>query len=213
MSDRFAESGLELVLDNKKLIVAFLVLITICGCAYVLGFIEGKRQGSREGNQNASVVVSTNNDAAPPNPAANDPENNKPAEKVEQPMDLGKNINQPEGESQVESPATSPEKKPQEAKLKEDKSTEKKPKVQALPGASLSYTVQVGAFRQKHEAETKAQLLKSKGYDYRIEHPISPGQLYLLKVGKFTSRADAVALQIRLKKNGFSCFVKTNELP
>jgi cell division protein FtsN len=208
MSDRFAESGLELVLDNKKLIVAFLVLITICGCAYVLGFIEGKRQGSREGNQNAAAVVSPNTEAASPNPAANDSETKKPAEKAEQPLDWYKSVNQQEGESKIESPAAS-----SEEKIKEDKPSGKKPEAQTLPGASLSYSVQVGAFRQKHEAEIKAQLLKSKGYNYRIEPPLAPGQLYLLKVGKFNSRADAVAMQIRLKKNGFSCFIKTNELP
>ena len=85
-----------------------------------------------------------------------------------------------------------------------------KSKSQVLPATPITYSVQVGAFRQKHEAEIKAQSLKSKGFDYRIESPHPPEQLYLLKVGNFGSRAQAIALQLRLKNSGFACFVKAN---
>ena len=62
--------------------------------------------------------------------------------------------------------------------------------------------MQVGAFRQRQQAEVKAKLLRSKGFDCRIEVPQSSEALYLLKVGQFKSRAEAVAVQLRLKKNG-----------
>ncbi len=201
MSDRAVESGLELVLDNKRLIIGFLVLISFCGGFFILGFEEGKRQGSRGETQKAVAVVSPNSEAPPSaSPAANDSEMKKSAEQVvpaEQSLDWYKSVNRQEGESLIESPEPS----------------EDKPKTKVPPPVPTSYTVQVGAFRQKREVEAKAQLLKSKGFNYRIESPQSSEQLYLLKVGKFSSRADAVAMQIRLRKNGFACFIKTNELP
>jgi cell division protein FtsN len=57
--------------------------------------------------------------------------------------------------------------------------------------------------------EVKAQLLRSKGFDCRIEVPQSSEDLYLLKVGQFKSRAEAVEVQLRLKKNGIGSFIKT----
>jgi cell division protein FtsN len=79
-----------------------------------------------------------------------------------------------------------------------------------IAAASSSYTVQVGAFRQKKQVDAKAEVLRSKGFDCRIEFPESEEGLYLLKVGRFKSRAEAVAMQLRLKKNGWSSFIKTN---
>jgi cell division septation protein DedD len=40
--------------------------------------------------------------------------------------------------------------------------------------------------------------------------PNAPEELYLLKVGKFSSRADATATQLKLKKSGFNSFIKIN---
>jgi hypothetical protein len=51
MTDREPEAGHELVLDNRKLIIAFAVLIAICGAFFVLGFMEGRRQGFQDGMQ------------------------------------------------------------------------------------------------------------------------------------------------------------------
>jgi cell division protein FtsN len=85
-----------------------------------------------------------------------------------------------------------------------------KPPVKTAVAASSSYTVQVGAFRQKKQVDAKAEMLRSKGFDCRIEFPESEEGLYLLKVGRFKSRAEAVAMQLRLKKNGWSSFIKTN---
>jgi cell division protein FtsN len=80
-----------------------------------------------------------------------------------------------------------------------------------LEQGKVTYSVQVGAFRYKQEAEAKAELLKEKRYQYAIEQFGGPGGLYLLKVGKYDSRADAVAMQLRLKKDGFGSFIKTTK--
>jgi cell division protein FtsN len=79
-----------------------------------------------------------------------------------------------------------------------------------VSGEPVAYSVQVGAFRQREELETRAQMLREKGFDCRIEAPAEPGQYFLLKVGSFRTRAEAAAMQLRLKKEGFSSFIKTN---
>ena len=44
MNQTGADSGTEFVLDNRKLIITFLVLVVVCGAFFVIGFMEGKRQ-------------------------------------------------------------------------------------------------------------------------------------------------------------------------
>ena len=46
---RSRDAGTELILDNRKLILAFGALAVVCGAFFVLGFIEGKRQGIQLG--------------------------------------------------------------------------------------------------------------------------------------------------------------------
>ena len=75
----------------------------------------------------------------------------------------------------------------------------------------VTYSVQVGAFRVRREAETKGKMLKAKGFECRIDLPETPDDLYLVKVGRFSSRAEAKAMQLRLKKSGENnAFIKAN---
>ena len=39
-----AQPGYELVLDARRLIIACVLVIFVCGVFFVLGFVEGKRQ-------------------------------------------------------------------------------------------------------------------------------------------------------------------------
>jgi cell division septation protein DedD len=213
MSNHDAEPGLELVLDNRRLIGAFAVLIAICGIAFVLGFIEGKRQGKQEGAQTAAESLPE------PKPDVLKGETDRPVDEGakpakrdsgDQPLDWYKNINRRQGEpepipakaasaSVPKSPAAAAAAKPVE-----------KPRPQVNP-EPVTYSVQVGAFLQKPELERRAEELRQKGFDGRMEPPQTPGQFYLLKVGKFRSRAEAVSMQLRLRKSGFPCFIKTNQ--
>jgi cell division protein FtsN len=92
------------------------------------------------------------------------------------------------------------------------KAVVKAPEPPVRPVATASgpggYSVQVGAFRQRREADAKATQLKAKGYDCVMESPASPKALFLLKVGRYNTRADAVAMQRRLQRDGFTSFVK-----
>jgi cell division protein FtsN len=217
MMEQSAESGIEVVLDNRKLIIAFAVLIAICGGFFVLGFIEGKRQGYQEGAQTAAESATFNISGQSPAQSSQPKDVDKtseplPAGSESQPLNWYKSVNRKEGEPEVlpkpasESPAV---------RTEETSSTTKpaaKPKTESVAARTgpVTYSVQVGAFVQQKEAETRAKELRSKGFDCRIEPPVPPQQFYLLKVGKFDTRVDAVAMQLRLKKSGFPCFVKTN---
>jgi cell division protein FtsN len=215
MTDQASEPGLEVVLDNRKLIIAFAVLIAVCGCFFVVGFIEGKRQGYQEGSQvaaesktgaNAGSMQTQKGEPAP-GPAVEPVKEDVNA----QPLDWYKNVNRPEGEPES-TPRILPPPAVKKAAPAQTAAAAAKAKPEPKPAVAepVTYTVQVGAFRQKSESEVKARALRAKGFNCRIESPESPGELYLIKVGKFKSRADAVAMQLLLRKSGFNSFIKTN---
>jgi cell division protein FtsN len=255
MVDHPADSGYELVLDNRKLIITFVVLVLTWCCFFVLGFMEGKRQGYQAGAQTAAETSpkSAQEEAQAPTEtqsAGLDSEAKaKKEDSEEKPLNWYKDVSEkgakPEIASKPDASKSVPkatevkstvEPAPKEAPAKvvvepapkampaksaaepAPKTTvaktaaEPAPKPSATPAASAasSYTVQVGAFRQRQQAEAKAQQLKAKGFDGRIEPPQSAEDLYLLKVGKFKTRTEAVAVQLQLKKSGFASFIKTN---
>jgi len=207
------DSGLEFVLDNRGLIVTFGLLVLICGVFFVLGFVEGKRQGAAAAAKTPTEIKAADLDktaievpqpkpAAPPEkspsstPAAKAAENTG-TQAVKDQLDWYSNVGKRGQESaKIEPPKTTAH--PDAAKPV------------AAP-AGVTYTVQIGAFRKQEDADKIAAVLKTKGYEYKIDPPVEPGQpLYLLKVGKYASRAEAVASALKLKKDGFSVFVKTN---
>ena len=216
MSEHDEERGIEVSLDNRKIILAFVVFIAICGGFFVLGYVEGKRQGAQAKMQMTDETGTLEATAAVPEQIAQ-AEAVQDSESVEnetedQPLNWYKNVNRSEEESEpVSQIAASPAKKPDAVAAPPSKSPSKpKAETSSLRPGSVSYTVQVGAFVKKEEAEVRGRELQSKGFEHRIEPPVPPSQFYFVKVGRFDTRADAVAMQIRLKESGFSCFIKTN---
>jgi cell division protein FtsN len=207
MVDNSSDSGYELVLDNRRLIVAFIVLILFCGCFFVIGFVEGKRQGYQAGSQSTveSAAKPVADEAKEPERPAVVADSGMPAVKEndeKQRLNWYKNVSGQEQKNEITPPPAEPAPAP--------KKETAKPAAVSAPAVSAGYTVQVGAFRQRQQVEVKARLLRAKGFDCRIEVPQSSEELYLLKVGQFKSRAEAVAMQLRLKKSGISSFIKAN---
>jgi cell division protein FtsN len=189
MTDNEMESGFELELDNRKLIIAFAVLILVIGCFFVWGYMIGKRQGqlaaiADSGSAAGSVAdetlspkANTDNSIAKDSPPETDE-----AQQWYQSVD-----------KKDEEPA-------------EDQQVRKS--VSKSSAVSETYSVQVGAFKESREAEDLARSLRSKGFESRVDPPGSSGQFYRVKVGRFSTRAEAVAMEQRLKNNGYDCFVK-----
>ena len=223
------DAGAQFVLDNRKLIVGFALLIVLCGTFFVIGFMEGKRQGIQRAKE--QLLSSATNASAPANPPTGSQERpggqqGKPLEEksVREQLEWYKSVNKreetaaalPAGPGKTTEPAsktktaageTAP---PVVAAGAPARKTEAAPKPRAAAASKVTYSVQVGAFRQRREAEAKAAALKARNYEYVIEPTEGSEPLVLLKVGRFESRAEAVATQLRLKKDGFSTFIKTN---
>lgn len=215
MMDQHSDSGYELVLDNRRLVIAFAVLIVFFGGFFVIGFMEGKRQGFQAGSQ---MAAETGANTIPdellvkePQAAGTDSARTADEQPEEKSLEWYKNVS--ERESAKRSETTGAPARKEIVKTETAKPTaativkSSAPAVSSTPG---TYSVQVGAFRQKQQADAKAGQLRAKGFDSRVEPPTSDDGLYLLKVGRFKSRAEAVAMQLRLKKSGFSSFIKTN---
>ncbi len=222
MASHDAESGFELVLDNRKLMVVFAVLIAFCGCFFLVGYHLGKGQKSQEEAQNPAFNVQQKMNPEPSQAQASMPstqrpagatEETKPAEEAasDQRLDWYRNVSRPESAPGKAPPAASsrPEAKTA-ASAPPLVSGQEKPKTRASAG-SATYSVQVGAFRDKSQLDARAKMLQAKGFEYWIEQPQAPGQFYFLKVGRFPSRAEAVAMRHRLEQSGFSSFVKANQ--
>jgi cell division protein FtsN len=217
------ESGTELVLDNRKLIVGFVLLVALCGACFVIGFMEGKRQATQAKADSMPPAASS---AAPgeglasgaskaPGKAAED----VPAKdrSIREQLDWYKNVQRGDTGAAKSAPKTEPAAPAPVAKKTappplEPKGSKPPAPAVAVPAAKVSYSVQVGAFRQLKEAETTVAALKAKGFEAVIDppNPKTEKQLYLVKVGKFELKADATVMQHKLTKAGISCFIRTN---
>jgi septal ring-binding cell division protein DamX len=207
MSYREIDSGFELVLDNRKLILAFVVVITVCGCFFVWGFMAGKRQGMQLAAISESDISTAAGLETPLTPALKEDEelDETPAveeENVQEELGWYQSVNRKEGEPVAVQPPRS--------SGTEKKTAGSAAAVSKVESGPVTYSVQVGAFKQSKRAEAHAMNIRSKGFDSRVQTPESSDKLYLVKVGKFDTRAEAVAEQRRLKKDGFNGYVKTN---
>ena len=209
MAQSSSDSGMELVLDNRRLIVAFVLLVLVCGVFFILGFIEGKRQGVAIAARNVpSQSASQTSISYPPKEEGNRPVPAKSPEDARAgetgaPLQWYDNVskNEPPPSKLVPPTPTQP-----------SKAAPAEPETRPTAAASgpVTYAVQIGAFRSKEEAEKRGEVLKEKGYQFVIEPPIKAGDLFLVKVGKYKSRADAQAAKLKLQKDGFNTFIKTN---
>ncbi len=199
MENRSPESGMELVLDNRKLIVAFAILIAVCGCFFVLGFVEGRRQATQEVARNQlrdSMAAS-----------AEQPKKQTDERAPQEQLDWYKSVSDRDATAAktASKPAAIPQSEPTPARA-----TAAEPAVAvqppAAPAAKTVYSVQVGVFKNRDKVEAEQKSLKAKGYEGYIDQ-LDSG-VFSLRVGKFDSRAEAVAMSHRLKSDGFAALIK-----
>jgi cell division protein FtsN len=223
MPGQIRDSGLQLELDNRLLILVFGLLIVICGGFFVLGFYLGKHQSLQAADRmSASSAAPVQN--APQSDTAAESNAGKKAVEVRpgrEEAEWYRSVNKSENANRLSpakksglSPGSAEPWEAQEKKSREEAagpSASKAAIKSEAPIQKITYSVQVGAFRQRKEAETKASLLKAKNFPYVIEPPKTASGLFLLKVGRFESKPDAVAMKLRLQKNGFKGFVKPNQ--
>jgi len=74
------------------------------------------------------------------------------------------------------------------------------------------FSVQVGVFKNKRNADKLVRKLADAGYDARVEIPVSArDKLYRVKVGSPASKAEAGELSIRLARDGYKTKISTGE--
>jgi cell division protein FtsN len=194
---------------NRRLIIAFVLLVLVCGVFFLLGFIEGKRQGvAVAAREVASQPASQTADSSRPKEEGGRPASAKAPESTAA-GETGAPLQWYNNVSKEEPPATklvppAPVQPPKTAAAAQET------KPTAADSGPITYAVQVGAFRNREDAEKRGDLLKEKSYQFVIEPPVKAGDLFLVKVGKFKSRADAQAAKLKLQKDGFNTFIKTN---
>jgi outer membrane protein assembly factor BamD (BamD/ComL family) len=67
------------------------------------------------------------------------------------------------------------------------------------------FSIQVGAFSKKENAQRLSKQLNKKGYDARIEKTYNDDrQIYSVKVGNFNTEQEAERISAKLKKQGYS---------
>ncbi len=223
MSETDSNSSNELVLDNRKLIIAFLLLIAVCGGFFLIGFMEGKRQAQHLRASQAAPAAgeaATARTAAAPTPEKQAEPESKPVDvaSIRKQLDWYQEVNERNkgrAKPTVKEPPARKSEAPAPAAPKEETAARKaSPSSDSPPssgaGPPTQYTVQVGAFRQEAQAEAKAASLRAKGYTCRIDPPGAASDLYLVKVGLFSTRAEAVAMRLKLEQDGFPSFIKSS---
>jgi cell division septation protein DedD len=74
------------------------------------------------------------------------------------------------------------------------------PKASGAPGpAAGTFTIQVGAFKDRKSADSVVAQLKAKGFDALVVVPDGADGLYNVRVGRFAARADAERVQTKLR--------------
>jgi cell division protein FtsN len=212
-----AQPGYELVLDARRLIIACVLVIFVCGVFFVLGFVEGKRQILEVSIPERGAPAAAVSDSAIPK--AGQVTAQQPATAVPETPGAKPAADQQTWYDKVNAQGRQAKPQPQPASTEKPASAATAPTSvrpaagpavsSAKPGGATFYACQVGAFRQQKEAQVKADELRNRGYNPVVEAPGSAGGLYLLKVGRFATRAEAVAMQTRLKGAGYNCFIKT----
>lgn len=82
-----------------------------------------------------------------------------------------------------------------------------KPKELSRTAGIKGFSVQVGSFKSKRNADKLAQKLMGRGYDSFVELPVGSGdKLYRVKVSRGKSKEEAEIWASRLKRDGY--FVK-----
>lgn len=73
---------------------------------------------------------------------------------------------------------------------------------------NILYRVQVGAYKDKANADNMLARLKKDGYDTYL---VKVGDMYKVQTGAFSKKANADALVARLKKSGYDTYVTTQD--
>jgi cell division septation protein DedD len=226
----------EIQLTNKQLVFYFMAGATGLILSFLAGVMVGRGVDASSDVQAARPVVEdrvvTEEPAARPLPAAEDLsysqrlESDRVDDSLEKPADAGGRqaaapapaaakptqtvaSSAPEPAAAKPAPAKSAAPKPAPAKSAPAAKPVALPKVGGpAPG---TFSIQVGAFKDRGSADSMVARLKGKGYAAFAVSPVGADALFNVRVGSFEARADAERIQDRLRdEEKFKPFIVRN---
>lgn len=198
-------------LVRGRLLAIIIIAIVAAGC-FSLGFFVGKATVKNQSASDASQIEIKNAEGIPsvkeqmlirPMVEESNAVSNAVTSKVEPAALPQKPV--PTKHIEPLSQPTITERKP----LKEE--TPKTPDIQkaktgkeSAPDAGGTFSVQIGAFKKKDDAEALKKKMTEKGYNVYIV----PGPQFKVRVGKYTSRREAEVMALKLNKTeGLNAYV------
>jgi cell division septation protein DedD len=224
----------EIQLTNKQLVFYFMAGATGLILSFLAGVMVGRGVDASTEVQAARPLVEervvTEEPAARPLPAAEDLsysqrlESDRVDDSLEKPAETrARAAAPPPGaaarpapavasaapEPAVEKPAPARSAAPKPAPAKAAAKPTAAPKAAgATPG---TFSIQVGAFKDRGSAESMVARLKGKGYAAFAVSPVGADGLFNVRVGGFEARADAERIQDRLRdEEKFKPFIVKN---
>ena len=82
-------------------------------------------------------------------------------------------------------------------------------KAQPVTGKRTNYRIQVGAFKNKAQAEQLRAKMAQRGLPVDIRPPSDSNKLYLVQIGPYASESQATNIQAKLKADGQAAQLKT----
>ncbi len=186
-------------LSGKAILIVIIVLVS--SASFILGYFTGKNlSGTSPDDTPDELVVS---EKLSPSPELGN-EESEPEQisktqgggLTEEPLQ----VTPPERKETVDRKTVKPAIEVTNKKMERTKKMPSKTKNSKAVTKTVYYTIQVGAFRDKNEAEKLKTRLQKKGYSVSIIKGGRSKILYKVRVGRFQSKDQAKLTAIRLKK-------------
>ena len=203
-----SDGQVELILENRQVLLIFFVIVALCGVFFSLGYIIGRNT--------FSPSVSATTAETPASGAAGKPSPMPPAAYMQQSSD-------PQATSTQDAPPSSTdlnfyqsvEENTPDAKLQPQqpvagsatasKSAESSAAVLAPPPAGI--LVQVSALTRREDADSLVRLLKEKDLPVLVTSGTNDA-LYHVVVGPYPNEREAQEVRLLLEQDGFRPIVK-----
>jgi DedD protein len=216
----------EIQLSNKQLVFYFMAGATTLILSFLAGVMVGRGVDATAGEVQAARSVPVQEEkivaeeapsrAAPP-PAENLTYAQRlEGEKQDEALEKPKAAAAPAAKaSSVSKPAATPASKAAATSGPPAAKTASAPShtvaTKAVAPAAGTFTIQVGAFKDKATADSIVSALKGKGFAAYVVSPGAAEGLYNVRVGSYADRADAEQVQVRLRDSEkFKPFIVKN---
>ncbi len=177
-------------------VILIILLFIVSSLSFVLGYYVGKNSGTGETIITDSSYTISDKQEKTVTVTPLDAENKKEPVKEYIPQ---KKTEKNSIKSAMEGDAKNTESRRQVTKKAVEHKTSKKAKSRRSSVSRIYYSIQVGAFKSKAQAETVKKRLQKKGYHVSIAKSTTDKTLYKVRLGRFKNREDAKVFLRKIK--------------